>query len=96
MKSLFCLILLSLTSFANAEVATFSSNSTWIDTSTVLISNGQMAENAKRDCESIVQVLNLMTSDKIVFRSSCTVTNNPRCIFRFCYELKPKVLVVEE
>ena len=97
MKSLILtLALLLLSSFAQAEATNSLSNSAWIDANTVLISNSQYSDVAKRDCETSMQILSLMTNDKIVFRSTCTVSNNPKCMYYYCYELKAKVLVVDE
>ena len=71
-----------------------SSNSIWIDTNTVLISNQQNPEIARRDCETSMQILNIMSNDKIVFNSTCAPTYNPRCNFQFCYQLSVRALII--
>lgn len=89
---LLTLSLFSTVSFAqNEEVQ---SAQTWIDTNTVLISNSQSPDIARRDCETTMRILSIMSNDKIVFRSSCNSTVNPKCTYYWCYELNAKVLIV--
>lgn len=97
MKSLILtLVLLHLFSFAQAESLSGSSNSAWIDANTVLISNSQYPDVAKKDCETTMQILAFMNNEKIVFRSTCAISNSPKCTYYYCYELKTKILVVDE
>jgi hypothetical protein len=86
------LALLSITLYAHADEP--KSDSAWIDTNTVLISNSQSPDIARRDCETTMRILNIMTNDKIVFRTSCEPSYNPRCMYYYCYQLCTKVLVV--
>jgi hypothetical protein len=89
---LLTLSLFSLFSFAHAEDAL--SASAWIDTNTVLISNSQSPDIARRDCETTMRILSIMSNDKVVFTSSCAPAANPRCTYYYCYELCSKVLVL--
>lgn len=93
---LLALTLCSLFSFAHAEDAGLiaPSASAWIDTNTVLISNSQSPDIARRDCETTMRILSIMSNDKVVFSSSCAPTVNPRCNYYYCYELCSKVLVL--
>lgn len=70
------------------------SQSAWIDTNNVLISNAQSPEVARRDCETTMHILSIMSNDRIVFRSKCEPSYNPRCNYYYCYQLGVKVLVV--
>lgn len=89
---LLTLSFISLMSFAHAEDV--QSSTTWIDTNTVLISNSQNPEIARRDCETTMRILSIMSNDKVVFRSTCMSTVNPRCTYFYCYELNAKLLVL--
>lgn len=91
---LLTLSLLSVVSLAQAEG--LQSSSAWIDTNTVLLSNSQSPDIARRDCETTMQILNIMSNDKIVFQSACEPTVNPRCIYYYCYQLSVKALVVPQ
>jgi hypothetical protein len=91
---LFTLALLTLGQFAHAE--DLKSTTAWIDTNTVLISNSQSPEIARRDCETTMRILNIMSNDKIVFRSLCESTANPRCAYYYCYQLCVKAYVVPQ
>lgn len=91
---LLSLSLLSLVQFARAEDVQSTSASAWIDTNTVLISNSQSPDIARRDCETTMRILSIMSNDKIVFRSTCESTVNPRCNYYYCYQLCVKALVV--
>ncbi len=86
------LALLSITLYAHADEP--KSNSAWIDTNTVLISNSQSPDIARRDCETTMRILNIMSNDKVVFRSTCEPTYNPRCMYYYCYQLTPQVFVL--
>ena len=95
MKAL--LFLLAFLSVANAALPLDhgnSSNSVWIDTNTVLISNHQSPEIARRDCDTSMRILNIMSNDRIVFNSTCAPTYNPRCNFQFCYQLSVRALII--
>ena len=95
MKALFLsLSLLSLVQIARAEDV--QSTSAWIDTNTVLISNSQSPDIARRDCETTMRILSIMSNDKIVFRSTCESTVNPRCNYYYCYQLCVKAFVVPQ
>ena len=96
MKAFICS--LAFLSVANAALPPLEnpSNQVWIDTNSVLISNSQSPDIAKRDCETTMRILSIMSNDRIVFRTSCEPTYNPRCNFYFCYELKTKALVVDD
>ncbi|MDO9184058.1 MAG: hypothetical protein Q7U04_16715 [Bacteriovorax sp.] len=99
MKAFFLtLVLLSGSSFAQSQssIQETPSNSVWIDTNVVLISNSQNPEIARRDCETTMRILSIMSNDKIVFRSTCEPTTNPRCNYYFCYQLNTKALVVNQ
>lgn len=91
---IFSLALLSISNFALAETDTPPSHSAWIDTNSVLISNSQSPDIAKRDCETTMRILSIMSNDKIVFNSMCEPSYNPKCNFYFCYQLNVKALVV--
>ncbi len=91
---LLSLALLSLVPLTHAE--DIQSTSSWIDTNTVLLSNSQSYEIARRDCETTMRILSIMSNDKIVFRSSCEPSYNPRCIYYFCYQLCTKAFVVPD
>ena len=87
------LILASITtlSFAN-ETA---SSTTWVDTNNVLISHSQNPDIARKDCETTMRILSIMSNDKIVFRSMCEPAyNNPRCNYYYCYQLSVKALFI--
>lgn len=93
MKAL--LLTLSLfTSLSFAHADEIQSAQTWIDTNTVLISNSQSPDIARRDCETTMRILSIMSNDKVVFRSTCSSSVNPKCTYYWCYELNAKVLVV--
>lgn len=93
MKAL--LLTLSLFSLAHStHAAELESPTEWIDTNTVLISNSQSPDIARRDCETTMQILSIMSNDKIVFRSKCESTINPRCVYYYCYQLSTKALVI--
>lgn len=89
---LLTLSLISTVSFAQTEEV--QSAQTWIDTNTVLISNSQSPDIARRDCETTMRILSIMSNDKVVFRSSCNSSVNPRCTYYWCFELNAKVLVL--
>lgn len=89
---LLTLSLLSAMPFVQAEE--LQSAQTWIDTNTVLISNSQSPDIARHDCETTMRILSIMSNDKVVFRSTCNSTVNPRCTYYWCFELNAKVLVV--
>lgn len=91
---IFSLALLALTNMALAEVSTPSS-SVWIDTNSVLISNGQSPEIARIDCETTMRILSIMSNDRIVFRSNCVPSRHPSCNYIYCYQLNAKALVVD-
>jgi hypothetical protein len=93
MKALL-LTLALFSSMAMAGTSELQSNSSWIDTNTVLISNSQNMDIARRDCETTMRILSIMSNDKIVFRSSCEPTYNQRCVYYYCYQLSAKALVV--
>lgn len=96
MKALiFSLSLLFIANIALADVES-PSHQVWIDTNSVLISNAQSPEIARRDCETTMRILSIMSNDKIVFRSTCEPTYNPRCNYYYCYQLCVKALVVDE
>lgn len=92
---IFSLALLSISSVSLALAEDIPSNSQWIDTNSVLISNAQNPDMARRDCETTMQILSIMSNDRIVFRSMCEPTYNPRCVYRYCYQLNVKALVVD-
>ena len=95
MKALiFSLALLAITNITLAEDTP--SHSVWIDTNSVLISNSQSPDIARRDCETTMRILSIMSNDKIVFRSMCEPSYNPKCNFYYCYQLNVKALVVDE
>jgi len=95
MKALLLSIsLLTLISFSQAQDS--ASASAWIDTNNVLISNSQNPDIARKDCETTMRILSIMSNDKIVFQSKCESTNNPRCNFFYCYQLSVKALVVPQ
>ena len=89
---------LSLLFIANLALAGTESPShqVWIDTNSVLISNAQSPDVARRDCETTMRILSIMSNDKIVFSSTCEQTYNPRCNFYYCYQLSVKALVIDE
>ncbi|MGZ3788962.1 MAG: hypothetical protein ACXVLQ_10580 [Bacteriovorax sp.] len=91
---LLSLAFLSTLPFAHAEDV--SSISSWIDTNTVLISNSQSPDIARRDCETTMQILSIMSNDKIVFRSRCESTVHPRCTYYYCYQLCVQAFVVPQ
>jgi hypothetical protein len=91
---LLVLALFAATQFTNAEEA--SSSSTWVDTNTVYISNNQSPEIARRDCETTMRILSIMSNDKIVFRSMCEMANHPRCNYYYCYQLSAKALFIPQ
>lgn len=93
-KMILALSFIALSTIVNAnEIA---SQSTWIDTKTVLISNSQNPDIARRDCEISMRIINLMSNERIVFSPSCTISHNPRCNYYYCYELSNKALVVDQ
>jgi hypothetical protein len=92
---IFSLAILSIANISQALADDIPSDTRWIDTNSVLISNQQSPEIARRDCETTMQILSIMSNDKIVFRSMCEPSYNPRCIYRFCYQLNVKALVVD-
>lgn len=90
-------LLLTLTLFSTClsiQAEETSSSSTWVDTNTVYISNNQSPEIARRDCETTMRILSIMSNDKIVFRSMCEMANHPRCNYYYCYQLSAKALFV--
>lgn len=87
------LFLLTLSTAINAEE--IQSGSVWIDTNTVFISNSQSLDIARRDCETTMRILSVMSNDKIVFRSMCEPAYNARCTYYFCYKMSAKALVVD-
>lgn len=86
-----------LTALAGMAHATdTASDTTWVDTNSVLISHGQNPEIARRDCETTMHILSIMSNDKVVFRSKCEPAyNNPRCNYYYCYQLSAKALFLE-
>ena len=90
---LFSLAFLSAINFTHAE--DLASTSSWIDTNTVLISNANSPDIARRDCETTMRILSIMSNDKIVFNSTCLNTVNPRCNYYYCYQLSVKALVID-
>lgn len=92
---IFSLVLLSITSLSYADIET-PSHSVWIDTNSVLISNGQGPDIARRDCETTMRILSIMSNDKIAFRSMCEPSYNPRCNYYYCYQLNVKALVIDD
>lgn len=89
---LLSLSLISLIQFAHADEMT--SNSTWIDTNNVYISNPQNPEIARRDCETTMQILSIMSNDNIIFQTKCEMASHPRCNYYYCYKLSVKAFVV--
>ena len=92
---IYSLALFSIANFAQAEVLNGSSNQVWINTNMVLISNSQNPDIARRDCETTMNILSIMSNDRIVFRSTCEPTYNPRCVYYYCYQLNTKALVID-
>jgi len=90
---LLSLTLFALIPFAHAEDT--QSKEAWIDTNTVLISNSQSPDIARRDCETTMRILGIMSNDKIVFNSTCAPTYNPRCNYQFCYQLCVRALIID-
>ncbi len=93
---LFLALISSFSNFAMADTEQTPSHTVWIDTNSVLISNAQNIDVARRDCETTMRILGIMSNDKIVFRSNCEQTYNPRCNFYYCYQLNVKALVINE
>ncbi len=91
---LLSLTLFALIPFVHAEDT--QSKEAWIDTNTVLISNSQSPDIARRDCETTMRILGIMSNDKIVFRSTCESTVNPRCNYYYCFQLSVKAFVVPQ
>ncbi len=87
---------LALIQFAHANENAFASTSSWIDTNNVLISNSQNPDIARKDCETTMRILSIMSNDKIVFQSMCERVTNPRCNYYFCYQLSVKALVITQ
>lgn len=88
---------LVLASFTSMAFASDSATATaWVDTNNVLISHSQNPDIARRDCETTMRILSIMSNDKIVFRSMCEPAyNNPRCNYYYCYQLSVKALFVD-
>lgn len=73
------------------------SSSTWVETNSVLISHPQNPDIARKDCETTMRILSIMSNDKIVFNSRCEPAyNNPRCNYYYCYQLSARALFVEQ
>lgn len=92
------LLSLALLAFSGLSIASEDASSTaWVDTNNVLISHSQNPDLARRDCETTMRILSIMSNDKIVFRSMCEPAyNNPRCNFYYCYQLSVKALFVDQ
>lgn len=92
------LLSLALIAFSGLSIASEDvSGTTWVDTNNVLISHSQNPDIARRDCETTMRILSIMSNDKIVFRSMCEPAyNNPRCNFYYCYQLSVKALFVDQ
>jgi hypothetical protein len=92
MKAL--LLALALSTMASIVHAEEPSASTWVDTNTVYISNNQSPEIARRDCETTMRILSIMSNDKIVFRSICEMASHPRCNYYYCYRLSAQAQLI--
>ncbi|MFA6236883.1 MAG: hypothetical protein WC635_06100 [Bacteriovorax sp.] len=92
MKTLILALVLAISSgMATAD----DSATTWVDTNSVLISHAQNPDIARRDCETTMRILSIMSNDKIVFQSMCEPAyNNPRCVYYYCYQLNAKALFI--
>ncbi|MBC7540002.1 MAG: hypothetical protein H7281_14360 [Bacteriovorax sp.] len=93
---IFFLTLLSIAYVSLALAGDVPSDTRWIDTNSVLISNQQNPDIARRDCETTMRILSIMSNDKIIFRSMCEPSYNPRCVYYYCYQLNVKALVIDE
>ncbi|MDD4976322.1 MAG: hypothetical protein PHY93_18330 [Bacteriovorax sp.] len=93
---IFSLAFLSIANVSLAQDGVPLSTSSWIDTNTVLISNGQSPDIARRDCETTMRILSIMSNNKIVFQSTCEASYNPRCNYYYCYQLNTRALVVDD
>lgn len=72
------------------------SASTWVDTNVVYISSNVSPDQARVDCETATRILNIMSNDKVAFRSICQPVYNRPCVYQYCYQLTPKVLVIDQ
>jgi hypothetical protein len=92
----FIISLLFVNLFNSSFAADSDSGRNWVETNTVLFSNPQSPELARRDCDTTMRILSIMNNEKIVFHSECEPAyNNPRCNYHFCYKLSVKALFIE-